>query len=129
MQPKKTPLQTEARRTLSPLVAVVLIAALAGAAWYAYGVWRDLSGIGIGYEPRGEIDASGFTTVRSYITPWNATATLEEVRDAFDRIGYRAIGQLDQKLVGANTSLEDRLHLSFDKALSVELRRRSAKGV
>ncbi len=117
MPKKKTSPLPESRRTLRPLVAVALVAAVAGAAWYAYGVWRDLSGSESIYEPRGDFDASGFTTVRSYITPWSGSATLEEVRDAFDRAGYRAVERIDRELANPRLSLFDRIDAMFNKAL------------
>jgi hypothetical protein len=99
------------------LVWAALISALAGAAWYAYGVWADLPHGALAYKPREDIDASGFTTVRSYIRPWQPGATLAEIRGAFDRVGYRTIQQLDRKLAGSDMSAPDRILTLFDKAL------------
>ncbi len=116
MPQKRISPQSESRWTLKPLVAVALVAAVAGAAWYAYGVWRDLAG-GLAYEPRAAIDASGFTTVRSYITPWQPNASLAEVRDAFDGAGYRAVERIDRELANPNLSLFERIDSMFNKTL------------
>lgn len=50
------------------------------------------------FEPRQFLDSSGYSLVNDLVEPWQAGATLKQYRDAFFRVGYRAVEQLDQSL-------------------------------
>jgi hypothetical protein len=56
----------------------------------------------LSYRPRMDIDSGGFLTAFRGLQPWQDPTSLEEIREAFDKIGYRCIRELEQhKALGA----------------------------
>src|SRR4051812_11526461 len=56
----------------------------------------------LAYQERRPIDTGGFMAVLGHLNPWTASASLEQVRDSFQRAGYRNIEQIDQILKRSN---------------------------
>src|ERR1700719_4459797 len=52
------------------------------------------------YLPWQPLDTSGFLFSHMRMQPWKDPTSLEEVRQVYDRIGYRNIEQLDRSLAG-----------------------------
>src|SRR5262245_29957146 len=56
----------------------------------------------LAYRPRQPVlDTSGFMLVNAQVPPWRARASLEEVRDAWDHVGYRTLDLMDQQLAAS----------------------------
>ncbi len=70
------------------------------------------------YEPRQGMDTSGAGTIRPLLTPWHANATLPEISDRWQRIGYRIMEKIDQHLRSSSLPLRDRLRFLLIKASS-----------
>src|SRR5262245_62067014 len=52
----------------------------------------------ISYKARVLFDAGGFIAVNKDIPPWKDPTSLEEIRKAFDKIGYRLITEMEHDL-------------------------------
>ncbi|HWB10753.1 MAG TPA: CRTAC1 family protein [Pirellulales bacterium] len=87
------------------LAAMVLMIVVV---WKQFGVWIMMLD---GYEPRHDVDTSGFLTAFSLVEPWRPDATLQEISDRWQRIGYRTIKQIDERL--AAESLPVRMRFSY----------------
>lgn len=106
---KRTP-----RRFLFPLLGgAIVAAAFGGMGLIVY--LRSTAPPAIAYEPRKLLDYSGSALLTKNIT-WNPNATLGEIRDAWQRAGYRGIEQIDRVLSGEEPSDQTRIHLLLTKA-------------
>ena len=54
----------------------------------------------VSFQPRRQIDTSGYTLVLSRIPQWSKTATLEEIAAPWPGCGHRFINELDKHLRG-----------------------------
>ncbi|MDB5386006.1 MAG: repeat protein [Planctomycetaceae bacterium] len=68
------------------------------------------------FEPRLNVDDSGYATVNPYIVPWERNATSEQIRDRFEDLGFRAVEQIDRHLNDDATSTKQRIALLSSKA-------------
>jgi len=71
----------------------------------------------IHYEPRRGLDCGGFVAAISFLKPWDSRATLEEVSDAWRRIGFRTIEQFDREMAGRALPLPEQLQTTFLRAM------------
>ena len=71
----------------------------------------------LNYQRRQEIDTAGFVAVLSSLKPWDSSATFEQIRDAWQGIGYRGIEQIDRVLAQTRPTEETRLELMLRKAM------------
>lgn len=67
------------------------------------------------YEPSRYLDSSGFIVTATYLQPWDAQASLTEVKKAFTGLASRAIDQLDTELAKEIT-IDQRATNLFTKA-------------
>lgn len=63
----------------------------------------------LNYLPRQTFDDSGYGTVNDYVAPWEPNATLEEIRDCYENLGYRAIERMDRELNEPQLSKQRRI--------------------
>jgi hypothetical protein len=69
------------------------------------------------YEPRRELDTSGFVTAATVVAPWQPQATLQEISDRWQRLGYRTIEQIDKLLTSESLPVRKRFPYLCNKAL------------
>jgi len=70
-----------------------------------------------GFAPRhSAIDTSGYDIVRSILKPWDADASLTEISQAWQRVGYDEIERLDTALADATSTDIKKLRLLQEKA-------------
>jgi FG-GAP-like repeat/ASPIC and UnbV len=70
------------------------------------------------FEPRRlALDVSGFSAFGAIIKPWKPDASLEEVRTAWHRLGYRGVDFVDEKLLTADRSKGEHLFLMLTKSV------------
>lgn len=72
--------------------------------------------VGEHYEPGTSLDNSGFALVMQYLQRWQDPTSLEEIRAAYDRIGYRTIDRLNPILEQPGTSDDERIQTLVAKA-------------
>jgi hypothetical protein len=90
---------------------LLLISAIAYAAWNLVGLDRTASSQDrqgrpkLQYLPRRWVDTSGFSQVVKNLKRWPDSATLEEVRNCWEKAGYQGIALMDRQL--ANSFVED----------------------
>jgi hypothetical protein len=100
------------------LVAIILLAG-AGAAAGIYS-WPTTSNSKdrrkpLVYRPWQPLDTSGFLVSHMGLEPWKDPTNLEEIRRAYDRIGYRNIARLDNSLA-AGVDREQEVQFRLFKA-------------
>lgn len=108
-------------------IKLVLAVLLIGVAILAGVVWK-VSSIGTavvtnpersslpGFDPRQPVDTSGYSTVSMFIVPWDPTATLMEISNAFQGVGKRGIRRVDEELGGPHVSDDQRALMLLTKA-------------
>lgn len=69
------------------------------------------------FQPRIFVDSSGFSAALSTLPAWSEDASLEELREHFDRAGYRQIEQIDQQLAAPVVPKSTASNLLILKAL------------
>lgn len=67
--------------------------------------------------PRIEVDDSGLTTVQERLQPWGDATSLTEIREAFNRVGYRMIEEIDQGLRQPGATQGDQVYALRDRGL------------
>src|SRR5262249_46145751 len=89
-------------RVMKSLLVFIVLAIVS-----AVGVLRYLRGSAdprpgvpqrLAYQERRAMDTGGFNAVLQMLKPWPPSASLQEIADAFRRVGYRDIDQLDRSL-------------------------------
>ncbi len=71
--------------------------------------------LSIHYEPRNNVDASGFGIVVASIPPWDAKASLQEIADIWQKPGYRVLESLDRYLAVRTLSENDKIRSLYTK--------------
>jgi len=95
------------------VVAVIVAAIVAAFDWYAA---PRPSEAPRRYNPRMEVDTSGFGAVLASLKPWKPDASLEEISQAFRGMGDRQMQALDEFLARPDQSDDDRIQALFNKA-------------
>jgi hypothetical protein len=81
------------------LVVVGLVRVAAGPDWLTFQHTPSLN-----YKPRRTMDMSGFSAVLAHLQPWPPNASLEEVSQSWERVGYRDMDVIDRDLAGPDQS-------------------------
>lgn len=69
------------------------------------------------YTPRQALDTSGFGLICKHVTPWSPSASLEEIRAAWQGVGYRRVEEIGRTLAAPALPETKRLPLLVEKAL------------
>jgi hypothetical protein len=85
------------------LVLLVLVAAAGTAAGFYLLVAPRAARVAaprnpLTYQPRQPLDTGGFLCAVAGLRPWKDPTSLDQIREAFDRVGYRNIEHLDRDL-------------------------------
>ncbi len=110
------------RKGRSVAVVLVLLLALAGGAfgWLRYRPGTAKTAAtrrpNLVYSERKAIDTSGFTAILPSMEAWPKSASLAQVRDAFDGAGKRNVARIDQVLAAAGVPEEREILLRLIKA-------------
>jgi len=117
----KTPKPRRAKGSLAwALIALVLLLSVAAMFVMKYPRGSAASRAGdrprLAYQERRPIDTGGFMAVLGKLDPWPPSASLEQVRDSFQRAGYRNIEQIDQILKRSNVPDQKKIVLILMKA-------------
>jgi len=98
------------------LIAVVLVAALAGLAAVYLSFSSPAKPVApaplLVYEPRRPWDSGGFSTAIYGLKPWEDATSLKAIQKAFDRLGYKGIERIDAELAQGTSSDEQVKHCS-----------------
>jgi hypothetical protein len=70
-----------------------------------------------GYVPKRTQDTSGFFQMVAFVKPWPHNATLEEVGQAFQGVGPRAIAEIDRKLATELLAPDDEIKSQLVRVL------------
>jgi hypothetical protein len=62
------------------------------------------------------LDTGGFGFAITSVTPWRDNATLREISNAWQRVGFRGIQRIDQVLANENRSPKERVSALLSKA-------------
>ena len=68
------------------------------------------------YAPRSTAENSGFGLINKLVEPWGADASLEEIRDHFNKMGFRAVERLERELKTMTFTGRQRLSALHTKA-------------
>ena len=71
----------------------------------------------LAYEPRRPLDTGGFKAAVSFLKPWGANTSLQEISESWQRVGYRTIEGVDAQLAGRSLSLPEQLSFLLLKAM------------
>jgi hypothetical protein len=75
----------------------------------------------LAYQPRQPIDTGGFILAGLGLRPWDDPTSLEDIRTAFDRLGYRNVAQIDRGLAhGLDPEQDVKLRLAKASLLLYE---------
>src|SRR5437867_2312203 len=69
----------------------------------------------LSYKPRQPFDTGGFAIASSGLRPWQDPTSLEQIRDSFDKLGYRGVRDIDRD-IGLGASIERQIKGNFLKA-------------
>ena len=69
------------------------------------------------YQPREDIDASGFAAIRPFVPPWKPDAELTEIRDSFEGAAMGGVAAIDRQLASSVLPQDERLLSMINKAL------------
>ncbi len=91
---------------------------------------RPIAGSGnpVTFAPRIALDTSGFGAVANKLKPWAPYATLQEVKEFFDKPGYRVVASLDRVLAeNPDLPANNRFMAHLQKAMALSSEGESAK--
>src|SRR5438552_12902406 len=115
----ETPQELIRPRPLLRLVGILVVVAVLGTVlvaafdWYATPQKEDAP---LRYSPRREMESSGIEAVTRKLKPWKPDASLEEIRQVFQRTVDHEAHALEEFLARSDLSDDDRIQALLDKA-------------